>query len=183
MKYILALLALLSSLASAQTVRLALDWVPNTNHTGIYVALANGWYDEAGVELQILPYGGISPEALVANGRAEVGVSSTESVLDAAAAGEPVVSVAAMLATNTAALAVLGESGVTRPRDLDGRAMGARGGGRPARPRPAAGGGRDDYRLSTFARAGRRARLVGRKHGGLAHRFPAARWLRWRLRR
>ena len=31
-------------------VRFALDWTPNTNHTGIYVAAANGWYDEAGVE-------------------------------------------------------------------------------------------------------------------------------------
>ena len=111
--------------ASAQTVRFALDWVPNTNHTGIYVALANGWYEEAGVELQILPYGGVSPEALVANGRAEVGVSSTESVLGAAAAGEPVVSVAAMLSTNTAALAVLEESGVTRPRELDGKVYAA----------------------------------------------------------
>lgn len=124
MKCLLALAAFFS-FASAQTVRLALDWVPNTNHTGIYVALANGWYDEAGVELKILPYGGISPEALVANGRAEVGVSSTESVLGAAAAGEPVVSVAAMLSTNTAALAVLKKSGITRPRELDGKVYAA----------------------------------------------------------
>ncbi len=127
MKSLFTLLAALFTLASAQTqiqtqtVRLALDWVPNTNHTGIYVALAKGWYEEAGVKLQILPYGSVSPEALVANGQAEVAVSSTEGVLGSVAAGEPVVSVAAMLSTNTAALAVLKNSGVTRPSELDGK--------------------------------------------------------------
>ncbi len=48
------------------TVRLALDWTPNTNHTGFYVAQANGWYGDAGVDLQILPYGSTTPEALIA---------------------------------------------------------------------------------------------------------------------
>ena len=165
MKYVLALFILFSSLASAQTVRLALDWVPNTNHTGIYVALANGWYDEAGVELQILPYGGVSPEALVANGRAEVGVSSTESVLGAAAAGEPVVSVAAMLSTNTAALAVLEESGVTRPRELDGKVYAAFGAPWEA-PAVAAVLGRDggtgEFRSAVLNVAGFDALLAGR---------------------
>ena len=123
MKVFFALLTTLLTFASAQTptVRLALDWVPNTNHTGIYVALAKGWYEEAGVKLQVLPYGSVSPETLVANGQAEVGVSSTEGVLGSVAAGEPVVSVAAMLSTNTAALAVLQKSGITQPKDLDGK--------------------------------------------------------------
>ena len=124
MKVLLAFTLFFAS-ASAQTVRLALDWVPNTNHTGIYVALAKGWYEEAGVKLQILPYGSVSPEALVANGQAEVGVSSTEGVLGSVAAGEPVVSVAAMLSSNTAALAVLKKSGITRPKDLDGKVYAA----------------------------------------------------------
>ncbi len=165
MKYVLTLFILFSNLASAQTVRLALDWVPNTNHTGIYVALANGWYEEAGVELQILPYGGVSPEALVANGRAEVGVSSAESVLGAVAAGEPVVSVAAMLATNTAALAVLAESGVTRPRDLDGKVYAAF--GAPWEDPAVAAvigrdGGRGEFRSAVLNVAGFDALLAGR---------------------
>ena len=40
--------------ATTGTVRLALDWTPNTNHTGFYVAQANGWYADAGVDLEIL---------------------------------------------------------------------------------------------------------------------------------
>src|SRR5947209_19057408 len=35
---------------------LALDWTPNTNHTGIYVALAQHWYQAEGIDLKILPY-------------------------------------------------------------------------------------------------------------------------------
>ena len=164
MKHLLILTAFFS-FASAQTVRLALDWVPNTNHTGIYVALANGWYEEAGVELQILPYGGVSPEALVANGRAEVGVSSTESVRGAAAAGEPVVSVAAMLSTNTAALAVLEGSGVTRPRELDGKVYAAF--GAPWEDPAVAAvigrdGGRGEFRSAVLNVAGFDALLAGR---------------------
>ena len=37
------------------TMNLALDWTPNTNHTGIYVAQENGWYKDAGLDVQILP--------------------------------------------------------------------------------------------------------------------------------
>ena len=46
-----------SSHAPLGTVRLALDWTPNTNHTGFYVAAANGWYGDAGVDFRVLPYG------------------------------------------------------------------------------------------------------------------------------
>ena len=113
------------TLAQQQTVRLALDWVPNTNHTGIYTALAKGWYDDEGIDLEVLPYSSVSPEALVTSGRAEVGVSSTEGVLGAVAVGEPVVSIAAILSTNTAALAVLTSSGITRPCELDGKVYAA----------------------------------------------------------
>ncbi len=130
MKVLFTFFAIVFTSASAQTqtVRLALDWVPNTNHTGIYVALAKGWYEEAGVNLQVLPYGSVSPEALVANGQAEVAVSGSEGVLTSVVTEEPIVSVAAMLSTNTAALAVLKTSGITRPRELDGKIYAAYGG-------------------------------------------------------
>ena len=41
----------------ANTVRVQLDWTPNTNHIGIYIAQAKGWYRDAGVKLQIRPAG------------------------------------------------------------------------------------------------------------------------------
>ena len=103
------------------TVRLALDWTPNTNHTGFYVAAANGWYDQAGVDLQILPYASTTPEALIAAGQAECGISFQDALTFAAAAGVPVVSVMAILQHTAQEIAVLASSDIARPKDLDGR--------------------------------------------------------------
>jgi len=103
------------------SVRLALDWTPNTNHTGFYVAEANGWYEDAGVDLEILPYASTTPEALIAAGQAECGISFQDALTFAAAAGAPVVSVMAILQHTAQEVAVLASSDLTSPRDLDGR--------------------------------------------------------------
>lgn len=107
------------------TMTLALDWTPNTNHTGIYVALAKGWYAGEGIDLKILPYSAtVSPDVLVSSGKADVGISSTEGIVADAAAGQPVVSIAAIIQHNTSALVTLASSGLNRPRDLDGKVYG-----------------------------------------------------------
>ena len=103
------------------TVRLALDWTPNTNHTGFYVAMASDWYADAGVDLKILPYGTTTPEALIAAGQAECGISFQDALTFAAAAGAPIVSVMAILQHTGQEIAVLAASDITRPRALDGR--------------------------------------------------------------
>lgn len=171
MKRFLIVFAALLSFAFAQTsnqnhtVRLALDWVPNTNHTGIYVALAKGWYEEAGVDLRILPYGSVSPEALVANAQAEVAVSGSEGVLTSVVTEEPIVSVAAIMSSNTAALAVLKDSGITRPRDLDGKVYAAYGGDYEDAVISAVirhDGGEGDFRSALLNVAGFDALLAGR---------------------
>ncbi|HZU69321.1 MAG TPA: ABC transporter substrate-binding protein [Ktedonobacteraceae bacterium] len=105
---------------------LALDWTPNTNHTGIYVALAQHWYQAEGIDLHLLPYSAsVSPDVLVSTGKADVGVSSTEGIVADAAVGQPVVSIAAIIQHNTSALVTLASSGLSRPRDLDGKTYGA----------------------------------------------------------
>ncbi|MBA3234381.1 MAG: ABC transporter substrate-binding protein, partial [Chloroflexi bacterium] len=106
------------SVAPAGVVRLALDWTPNTNHTGFYVATANGWYEEAGVDLQILPYATSTPEALIAAGQAECGISFQDALTFASAAGAPIVSVMAILQHTAQEIAVLDSSSIRRPRDL-----------------------------------------------------------------
>jgi ABC-type nitrate/sulfonate/bicarbonate transport system substrate-binding protein len=101
-------------------VRLALDWTPNTNHTAFYVARANGWYEEAAVDLEILPYSGTAPETLMAAGQAECGISFQDSMTFAVAAGAPLQSVMAILQHTASEIAVLESSDFARPRDLDG---------------------------------------------------------------
>jgi ABC-type nitrate/sulfonate/bicarbonate transport system substrate-binding protein len=99
-----------------------LDWTPNTNHTGMYVALAKGWYKQQGLDVKILPYAsGTSPEVLVASGKADVAVSNTEGVVATAATGNPVVSIAAIIQHNTSGFLARSDNGITRPRDLDGK--------------------------------------------------------------
>jgi NitT/TauT family transport system substrate-binding protein len=106
---------------------LALDWTPNTNHTGFYVAQARGWFAEAGVDVRIVHPGqddyASTPARKVAEGEAELALAPSESVLSYRMAAEPVplVAVAAVLATDASALVTLESSGLSRPADLDGR--------------------------------------------------------------
>ena len=105
----------------AEPVRLALDWTPNTDHTGFYVAESKGWYDAAGVKLQVLPYSNTVPETLMAAGQADCGISFQDSLTFAVAAGAPIKSVMAILQHTASAIAVLASSDIPRPRQLDGK--------------------------------------------------------------
>jgi ABC-type nitrate/sulfonate/bicarbonate transport system substrate-binding protein len=76
MKHLLTALALLVAVpaTAAEKLTVALDWTPNTNHVGLYVAQAKGWFSEAGLDVEILPYTDTSSGTLVATG-----VASSES--------------------------------------------------------------------------------------------------------
>ena len=103
-------------------VTIALDWVPNTNHTGIYVAQQQGWYADEGLDVTVLPYSeGSTPDVQVAAGRADFGFSFEEAVTMARAADRPVVSLAAVIQKNTSAFVTLKESGLDRLAELEGK--------------------------------------------------------------
>ncbi|HMA36092.1 MAG TPA: ABC transporter substrate-binding protein [Chloroflexia bacterium] len=103
-------------------VTLALDWTPNTNHTGFYVAQQKGWYQAQGIDLQILPYSdAVSPDALVAAGKADFAISFVEQVVIDRVTGLPVKSVAALIQHNTSELVTLKDSGLDRPAKLEGK--------------------------------------------------------------
>jgi ABC-type nitrate/sulfonate/bicarbonate transport system substrate-binding protein len=113
--------------AAADTVRLALDWTPNTNHTGFFVAKAKGYYKQAGINFKILPYSNAATDTLVGNGRAECGINFEDFMSIARVAGTKETSVMAILQRNPLALMVLSNSRFKRPRDLDGTRYGATG--------------------------------------------------------
>ncbi|WP_328841764.1 ABC transporter substrate-binding protein [Nakamurella leprariae] len=103
------------------TVRFALDWTPNTNHTGLYVAQQRGWFADAGLDVEILPYTSASPDTLVDSGAADFGISYQESSTMSQAAGAQVVSVLAVLQHWATAIAVRADrDDIASPRDLDG---------------------------------------------------------------
>ncbi len=101
---------------------LSLDWVPNTNHTGFYTALEKGWYAEEGIDLNIqIPSDPSAALKQVAAGQTEFGVSFQEELTIARSTGIPVISIGTIIQHNTSAFAVLVDSGITRPRDFEGK--------------------------------------------------------------
>jgi ABC-type nitrate/sulfonate/bicarbonate transport system substrate-binding protein len=101
---------------------LSLDWVPNTNHTGFYVALDKGWYAEEGIDLEIqIPSDPAAALKQVAAGNTEFGVSFQEEVTVSRSNGLPVVSIAAILQHNTSAFAALASSGIQSAADFEGK--------------------------------------------------------------
>lgn len=108
-----------------QEVSLALDWTPNTDHIGAYVADELGYYDKAGIKLKILPYASSHPDALVNNGKADFGISSQANVQLGRAAGSKTVSVLAIMQKEAGSLITAGDrDDIKRPRDLDGKTYG-----------------------------------------------------------
>jgi len=111
--------------SSAQTVRIALDWTPNTNHTGLYVAQQQGWFRDAGLDVQFLPYNSTSPDTLVSSGAAEFGISFQDSFTYSKAAGADITSVMAILQHWGTEIGVkAGRTDIRTPKDLDGKVYG-----------------------------------------------------------
>lgn len=109
-------------------MKLALDFTPNPNHTGIYVALENGWYRDQGIDLTILPFSqNTFPDTLVGTGKADVGIGGTEGVVLDAAANQKIVSIATVTAHNESYLVTRADAPIQRPRDLDGKTYGGYG--------------------------------------------------------
>ncbi len=111
-----------------QPVTVMLNWTPNAHHVGIYAALANGWYADAGLDVTVVEPADAGVEQAVATGAADIGLAQAESLLPARAAGVPVVSIATVLPVNDSALFSLAADGITEPRDLEGTRYGGFGG-------------------------------------------------------
>ncbi|MGQ9850921.1 MAG: ABC transporter substrate-binding protein [Aggregatilineaceae bacterium] len=102
-------------------VTLMLDWTPNTNHTGFYVAQALGYYDEANLDVTIQEPTDLLVEAVVQSGAAQFGVSYQEFFTYALADGAPLVSVAAIIQHNTSGFVTLHEQDpISHPADFAG---------------------------------------------------------------
>lgn len=122
-KHLLAAALLCTALpASAQEqLSVALDWTPNTNHVGLYVAQAKGWFEEAGLNVDILPYTDTSSGTLVASGVAEFGILSAVGFHSQRATGADMTVVMAIVQHETGRLVFNGErEDIQRPADLDG---------------------------------------------------------------
>lgn len=101
-------------------ITVVLDWLPNTNHTGLYVAEKKGYFAEEGLEVSIEQPPEDGAEALVASGKAQFGVSVQENLASALTADAPlpITAVAAILQHNTSGIISLKEKGIESPKDM-----------------------------------------------------------------
>jgi len=111
--------------ADRTPIRVSLDWTPNTNHTGLFVAQQEGWFAAAGLDVQFLPYNNTPPDTLVGNGAAEFGISFQDSFTYSKASGADAVSVMAIVQHWATQIAVRADrADIASPKDLDGKTYG-----------------------------------------------------------
>jgi len=120
-----AAMGVLAQEADLESVSVALDWYPNSNHAGLYLALERGYYAEESLAPEFYtPSDPTTVLQTVGAGRDDFGISYQTDILLARAAGVPVVSVLALVQTPLQGVMVLADSGITRPRDLVGKTVG-----------------------------------------------------------
>lgn len=105
-------------------VKVVLDWSPNTNHTGLYVAKEQGYFAEEGLDVSILLPGSGGSEAMVASGETPFGVSVQENVTQSRTQGVPLVSIAAIIQHNTSGFAAPKDRNIKSPKDFEGKSYG-----------------------------------------------------------
>ncbi|MDO4466761.1 MAG: ABC transporter substrate-binding protein [Bacillota bacterium] len=108
---------------SLKKVTLMLDYTPNTNHTGFYVAQEKGFYEEAGLEVEIIEPGDNATTTMVATGKANFGVSYQEDTTYALTAQDPlpVKAIAAIIQHNTSGFVSLKDANIQSPKDFEGK--------------------------------------------------------------
>lgn len=105
-----------------EKITFVLDWTPNTNHTGLYVALANGYFEEAGLEVEVVQPPEDGAEVLVASGKAHFGVSFQDSMAPGLAGEDPlpITAVATVIQHNTSGIVSRKGEGMDTPKGLEG---------------------------------------------------------------
>ena len=105
-----------------EKITFVLDWTPNTNHTGLYVAQELGYFEEAGLEVEIVQPPEDGAVVLVASGKAQFGVSFQDSLAPAFVEGEaiPVTAVASVIQHNTSGIISRAGEGMDTPKGMEG---------------------------------------------------------------
>jgi putative hydroxymethylpyrimidine transport system substrate-binding protein len=110
---------------SGQSFTVMLDWFPNADHVGIYQALANGDFENAGLDVHVqVPSDPSTPLRLLAAGKVDAAISYEPEVLLARQQGEQVVSVGAIVQKPLTSIVSLEPKHITSPAQLRGKRVG-----------------------------------------------------------
>ena len=104
-------------------ITVCLDWTPNTNHTGMFVALEKGYYEEAGLDVTIVQPPEDGATQACSAGQAQFAVDCQDILAAAFTSDTPldVTAVAALLQHNTSGIMSLKGQGMDKPSGLSGK--------------------------------------------------------------
>ncbi len=107
---------------NTEKITFVLDWTPNTNHTGIYVAEKLGFFAQEGLRVEIAQPPEDSSVALVASGKADISISFQDSLAAAFAGDEPlpVTAIGAVIQHNTSGIISRKGEGMDKPSGMAG---------------------------------------------------------------
>lgn len=110
-----------------EKVTFILDWLPNTNHTGVYTALEKGYFAEEGLDVEIIQPQEGDANSLVGAGKGDFGVSFQEQVTMARTSKNPIPikAIAAIIQHNTSGFASPVDKGIKTPKDFEGKKYGS----------------------------------------------------------
>lgn len=105
-------------------IRFQLDWYPDAERGGYICALVNGYYKDAGLDVEIIPANpGLSPLTAVLTGSIDFCMTQSDQTMIARSQGLPVVNIMATMQHDPQAVMVHDESPVKTFADLDGHAV------------------------------------------------------------
>lgn len=104
-------------------ITFCLDWTPNTNHTGLYVAQAKGYYEEAGLDVEIVQPAENTAAQMCAAGEAQFAIEAQDTMVASLATDEPlgITAVSAIVQHNTSGILSRKGDGIDRPAGLTGK--------------------------------------------------------------
>ena len=110
-----------SSSGDPTKITFCLDYTPNTNHTGIYVAQAKGYFEDEGLTVDIVQPAEDTAETMIGTGQAQLGVSYQDYIANVLASDNPmpVEAVAAIIQHNTSGIMSREEDGITSARYME----------------------------------------------------------------
>jgi putative hydroxymethylpyrimidine transport system substrate-binding protein len=108
----------------AQAFDLTLDFYPNPDHAGIYMAQKLGYFEEAGLDVNVrTPSDPAAPIKLLAAGRTDLAISYEPEVVLAREKGLDVLAVAALVNRPLTSMIWLGKSGIGGIAGLRGKTI------------------------------------------------------------
>ena len=103
-------------------VSFVLDYSPNVNHTGIYVAMEKGFFADEAIEVEIVPVPADGSDALIGTGGAHMGMTYQDYIANSLASANPMpyTAVAAVVQHNTSGIMSRAEDGITTAKNMEG---------------------------------------------------------------